>query len=222
MKTSMKIFCIAFMIFASMAWGQTAVFTEISGKVEIKAPGGGWVAARNGMSIAKGTIIATGFRSQATIKLPAATIYVKNMTRLTLEELVASQGEIKTGLYIRTGSMEAQVDKTPSGQDFRVRSPVSTAAVRGTRIIYDGSRLKVLEGRATLFNIIGQPTNVMANNLAESRDGVDLITPRRFRLLNTRINPFISRIKIGGKSVPSSTFNSFFKDPAIVVFELLW
>ena len=46
-----------------------AVIKEVSGKVEIKAPAKDWESATEGMEISTGTIISTGFKSQALLDL---------------------------------------------------------------------------------------------------------------------------------------------------------
>jgi hypothetical protein len=156
-----------------------ATMLEIAGKVEVKAPNAGWGPAWVGMTIAQGSMIGTGFNSKAVIQLDASTLYVKQLTRLTLEEIARQQGVVKTNVFIRAGSLEADV-KTGEGytHDFKVRSPVATAAVRGTKIKYHGSKLFVRDGKAMLFNLLGQPTMVFNGNTGGTTDGLDLLTSR--------------------------------------------
>ncbi len=134
-----------------------AVVKEASGKVEILAPPRGWTAAQVGMSVPVGATISTGFNSRAVLDLGNAMLTVSPLTRMRLEELIEQEGTVKTDLYLRVGKVRAEV-KTAAGlrQDFKLRSPVSTAAVRGTGLGYDGSNVEVYEGNVVYFNLLGQ------------------------------------------------------------------
>lgn len=135
----------------------TAVVKDISGKVEIQVPGGSWKKAAEGMKIEEGYLISTGFRSEAVLELGPSQVIVKQLTRMELAELVEKEGTVRTGLNLRVGKIKAEV-RTTAGlrQDFRLTSPVSTAAVRGTSFEYDGVNLKVLEGTVEFTNQRGQ------------------------------------------------------------------
>ncbi len=141
------------MVFA----GIPAVVKEVHGKVAIKAPLGQWVPAKPGMKLAKDYRVSTGFNSRAVLQLGESLLVVKQLTRMKLSELIKRNGVIHTRLYLRVGKIRATV-KTAKGlrQDFRVRSPVSTAAVRGTSFEFDGRRLKVLHGTVSFINNLGQ------------------------------------------------------------------
>ncbi|MBN1524505.1 MAG: FecR domain-containing protein [Spirochaetales bacterium] len=212
-----------FLISAGAVFAQQAVITELTGKVEVKAPRGNWLAARVNMTLASGTEISTGFKAQAVIKLDRATLYVKQLTRLSIEEIARQQTQIKTGLNIKAGTIEAKVDKDPEkkySHDFKVRSPVATAAVRGTYIIFDGNELGVTEGAATLFNILGQPTTVFAGTSALTKNGTDLIPDKQLRGLRYRIKTRLTRFL--GRTTLGSRVSSFLNDASIVVFYLDW
>lgn len=152
----------------------TAVVKDISGKVEIMAPGGSWKKAAEGMKIEEGYFISTGFRSEAVLELGPSKVIVKQLTRMKLEELVEKEGTVSTSLNLRVGKIKAEV-RTTAGlrQDFRLTSPVSTAAVRGTSFEYDGVNLKVLEGSVEFTNQRGQRRLVPAG-VASRIIGVDL------------------------------------------------
>ena len=135
----------------------TAVISDLSGKVEIMTPGGGWVAATKGLEVPTGATISTGFGASAMLDLGSSEIQVKQLTRLTLEELLEQQGTVTTNVFLRVGKVRATV-KTGEGlsHDFRLRSPVSTAAVKGTELSYDGFRLEVHTGVVAFFNALSQ------------------------------------------------------------------
>ncbi len=135
----------------------TAVIKDVSGKVEIKAPGGTWKKAAAGMKISKGDYISTGFNSQAVLLLGESQVIVKQLTRMELEKLVEKEGTLSTGLNLRVGRVRAEVKSTKGlKQNFTLKSPISTAAVRGTSFEYDGRNLTVYHGSVAFTNPLGQ------------------------------------------------------------------
>lgn len=154
----------------------TAVISEVSGKVEIKAPDSAWQKAESGMAISEGYIISTGFRAEAVLNIGPSKLIVKQLTRMGLEELIEKEGTISTGLNLRVGKIRVEI-KTTEGlrQNLRLTSPVSTAAVRGCVGEYDGVNLKVFEGDFTLTNRRGQTRLVKAG---ESSKVIGFSMPR--------------------------------------------
>ncbi len=128
---SILFLCAVFILSAA----DRAVITEVKGKVEIKPPGGSWTPAGTGREISRGTAISTGFNSGATLDLGSSEIQVRQLTRISLNELVQQQGTIKTDLGLRVGKIRAEI-KSVEGlkHDFTIRSAVSTASVRGTTL----------------------------------------------------------------------------------------
>lgn len=138
-----------------------AVLKNIKGKVEVKtATNQSWTPAKEGMDIQTMTTISTGFDSSVTLEMADTTIFVKPLTRMTLDQLIEQQGTVKTSCYLRVGTVNASV-KSAEGvkQDLQVQSPYSTASVRGTVFEFDGLKLKVLEGRVAL--IPGRPERII-------------------------------------------------------------
>ena len=129
----------------------TATVTEIAGKVECKLPGKDWVAAKTGDILPAGSLISTGFKSTAILKMESATLTVKPVTRLSLEELVKSEGTTKTQMFLMAGRVKAEVTP-PEGEkaEFKVKSPTATASVRGTGFEFDGQNLIVDHGTVQL------------------------------------------------------------------------
>jgi hypothetical protein len=140
-----------------------ALVEEVTGKVEIKAPGQEWSAAQEGIVISAGTTISTGFGSQAVLDLGASTLLVQQLTRMRLDELVEKEGTVSTELFLRVGKVRAEV-KTTAGlkQDFMLRSPISTAAVRGTKFDYDGLTVDVFDNAVVFTNLLNQGRKVRA------------------------------------------------------------
>ncbi len=164
---------------------------SITGKVEILSGQQAWVPAQAGMSLSMGTTISTGFNSTAVLELGSSVLMVKPLTRLRLNELVARQGTVKTELFLQVGKISAEV-KSAEGltQDFRVKSPVSTAAVRGTGFDYDGYDLYVYEGKVTYTNLTGQSRSYTPGEQG-STDGYDPPANAEQKLLaDFGVNPY--------------------------------
>lgn len=150
---------IAGLIIATFAYaGPQAVLSGLKGKVEIKAAQGDWTPATDGMKVDIRAILSTGFDSTATITIEKSKIVVKPLTRLTIDKLVEqSAGSVAASMFLRVGAVQASVKATVPGtpQDFKVKSPYSTASVRGTEFSFDGLHLVVSEGVVRL--IPGRP-----------------------------------------------------------------
>jgi hypothetical protein len=125
----------------------TATITEVAGKVECKFPGADWKPAKAGDILPAGSFISTGFKSTAILKMESSTLTVKPVTRLSLEELVKSEGTTKTQMFLMTGRVKAEVTpKEGEKAEFKVKSPTATASVRGTGFEFDGQNLLVDHG----------------------------------------------------------------------------
>ena len=133
---------------ANLAAATQVVLSNIKGKVEVKLPdNSAWAPATEGMVISLQTTVSTGFDSTVTVVMDKNTLVVKPLTRLSVDRLVETQGKISTSCYLRVGGVSASV-KSAEGvkQDFKVKSPYSTASVRGTGFDFDGLHLKVDHG----------------------------------------------------------------------------
>jgi hypothetical protein len=144
-----KILTAVLLICGTLVYGQTAVLQNMSGAVEIKAPGSSeWKPAVQGQRLEKTAVISTGFRSTALIALGNSTITVRALTRLSLEEIIESQGAEEVRLYLQAGRVRADVRPPAAGRtNFQIRTPSVTASVRGTSFEFDGTTLTVDEGR---------------------------------------------------------------------------
>ncbi len=179
-------------IVATAAFAQSATFEEVNGKVEIRRAGGSWEPAAVGMDIDRDTTISTGFGATAELTLADSTLEVEQLTRMTLVRLVESSDEVDTEVFLNVGRVSANVRTAERRQAFEVRSPVSTAAVRGTRFRFDGQRLQVLEGNVSFGNAMGQSRNVGAGQQSTiSGEGEGPSSPQQEILdeLSTNINP---------------------------------
>ena len=153
---------IALLLVSSAAFAQVrATVQSVNGKVEIRPQGGGWQAASEGQRIARGSTISTGFNSRATLRLADSILEVEPLTRMTLEDLVETTDTVSTDVFVRVGRTRANVQSAEGVRsDFRMRSPITTASVRGTQFTFDTKRTEVSEGTVTVANFLGRSTNV--------------------------------------------------------------
>jgi hypothetical protein len=153
---------------------------EYSGKVEIKRPSAAWAPAKRGDAIVKGSIVSVGFKSSAVIQTADSVITVKSLTRLSIEEIVKTQGGTKTELYLSSGSVRTEV-LPAAGQkaEFRVKSPTATASVRGTGFEFDGVNLIVFHGTVMLTSNTGRARTVRRGYASFITSASDVIMPFR-------------------------------------------
>ena len=150
-------------------FAQEAKVERISGKVEYLVPGGMWTSAAVGDVIPLGATISTGFRSTAVLVVGGSEISVLALTRMSIDELVETSDSVTTSLNLRTGKVRASVRSTEGkSTDFTLRSPVSTAAVRGTEFVFDGYRLQVIAGVVTFLNRLNESKPVQGGNASET------------------------------------------------------
>ena len=187
---------------APVLFSQTAVVKEFSGKVEIKAGAGEWQPVKTGMKLDTGAVISTGFSSTALLDLGTSTLKVSPLTRMQLVELIARQGNVSTTLALKVGKVNAEV-KTAVGlrQDFVLKGPQATAAVRGTEFEFDGVSVKVINGLVFFSNTQGQGRGVGAGEQS-STNGTGLPTSgAQENETTTSVQPHTTT---GGTALPPS------------------
>jgi ferric-dicitrate binding protein FerR (iron transport regulator) len=171
MKRSVAILFLALALASSLSAQLKAVVKEIIGKVEIKAADGVWRPAKVGAAINKGHSISTGFDSTAVLTIGQSTLRVRPLTRMRLEDLT----QAGTSLSLSVGKVKGEVKKGGE-ENFTLRGPVSTAAVRGTEFEYDGFTVKVTNGFVTFENSLRQG-RVVVGGEDGSIDGLGLQIP---------------------------------------------
>jgi len=175
-----------------------AVVRSTEGKVETKEQGGRWQPAEPGLAISRGTYISTGFNSKAILELGESTLEVKALTRMQLEQIVENSDSVDTDLFLEVGKVEANVRSTEGlRNNFKLRSPVSTAAVRGTSFVFDGFTLWVTEGTVVLSNRVGQSRGV-SEGKESSTDGYSAPSNAQQTLLNDQFEVVSSLSGEGG------------------------
>jgi len=154
--------CIAFIIVllfshSLFAASQTATVRTVSGKVEYRTSGAAWSAASQGMEIPLGAVISTGFNSSAVLEIGTAVLEVKALTRMRLDQLAEQDGVVSTDLFLQVGRVKAEVRAVEGIQNnFTLKSPVTTASVRGTGFSFDGVNINVDNGRVVMTNRFNQ------------------------------------------------------------------
>lgn len=150
---------LAAFVLGAVAFSLDATIVKTSGKVEIQK-GANWVAAKEGDIIEKGTVISTGFKSEATLKIRDSIITVAALTRMTVEQLVEKPGKDEARIFLDTGSLKSNIKhSTDRRTGFTVRSPVATASVRGTEFTistgFATTNLETSQGAVAFYPTVG-------------------------------------------------------------------
>ena len=181
---------IALLLVGSAAFAQVRATVEsASGKVEVRAQGGAWQAASEGEQIARGSTISTGFNSRATLQLADAVLEVEPLTRMTLEDLVETTDSVSTDVFVRVGRTRANVQSAEGVRsDFRMRSPITTASVRGTQFSFDTKATAVTEGSVTVANFLGRTHSVPQGGSASIEEFGSIESVRETFLGNSTVD----------------------------------
>lgn len=156
-RTSICILAIAILAGTFPAWSLDGQVITVNGKVEYQDAKGAWQPMKAGDPVVAGTMISTGFKSDATVKLGASILTVKPLTRLTLSQLVEKEDTVNTELYLEVGNVKAEVNSLNNKKNgFSVKSPVATASVRGTVFEVGVEEIVVLEGTVVVQTASGQ------------------------------------------------------------------
>lgn len=130
----MKKICTFFilLVFLVPVFALDATVVSVLGKVEVQTPAG-WEPMKEGLKIAEGTVISTGFKSQAVLEIGKSKVTVQPLSRLTVQELKTRPDRDTSKVYLDAGSIKADVKAAENKRvGFTVKSPVATASVRGT------------------------------------------------------------------------------------------
>lgn len=121
-----------------------------------------WKDARNAKVedlLSAGAEVRTGMRSRATLKFDNATVLIdsnSNFALPTAELVKENDGDVyRTVAQMKSGRADFQVDKVGARNDFKVVTPSSTLAVRGTGF-------SVTTGAQSGTEVVGARTNAIA------------------------------------------------------------
>ncbi len=186
------------LISAAIAVGSAEVTViSFSGTVEIKEPGGVWAAVSAGQVVSTRSMISTGFGSRAKLSAGGMELNLQPLTRVSIDSLT-SDGEItRTAVSLQSGRIRATrppvTRRTRTSIDFRVSTPVATAAVRGTdfflstnKLMTNGGMVAFSQGQAVVLSPGGtwswaveglrpmNPTNLIGNRWGVSPTAGDV------------------------------------------------
>jgi hypothetical protein len=156
-------------LIALPAWSSATV-AESRGSVQFRLPGATtWSALTVGSVLPEGAVVVSGTTGRAVIDAGNTTIVVEPLSRITIEAARIAPDDERAALSMPYGRINATVRRADNrGMDFRVFTPISTAAVRGTEFDYDGFALSVTEGDVAFTNRIGQAHSVRAGQLSRT------------------------------------------------------
>lgn len=180
---------------ATILFATNAEIKSFTGKVEIQEPGStAWVAVAEGQILKSGTIISTGFNANATIDMDETSeIFVRSLTRVAIEDLTITTDAVKTSLNLTMGKIKADV-KTTTGlkHNFTLKTPVSTAAVRGTVFEAGVASIYVETGSVGFSNSIGQTVNVVRDASATNSSYISPVSAVTSVLASTTVATYTS------------------------------
>ena len=143
--------------FSISLWAvEDATILSLSGSsIEVKEPGGAWEKAVEGQVVSRNSMLATGFNSKAKLSVGGMDLSLSPLTRISIDNLMEEQDTTTTSLSLSTGRLRASSQpaaerKTRRAIDFRVNTPVATAAVRGTEFLLSTNKLETIEGMVEL------------------------------------------------------------------------
>ncbi len=174
-KRFLVIFLFCCCIFAIVA--MNAEVTNVKGKVEIRK-GSSWVKAKEGTKLAVGDLVSTGFKSEMTVKIDGSVIVVRPLTRLKIEDIAQKNDAVSSEVFLNVGSIKADIKPASTKRvEFKVKTPVATASVRGTAgIITADGELIGTSGTWSYVNSAGVETAVDAGSVVVISD-TGMITP---------------------------------------------
>lgn len=146
MKRVSLIFVFLFICLTALSASVKVV--SFTGKVKVKYPGDRrWSRLSVGDSLPSKAVVSTGFNSKIVLDVGNATLDVLPLTRMTVSEVTESSDTISTSLFLQGGKIKADVSKVEGKiHDFKIKSPVATASVRGTSFLFAGNTLYVERG----------------------------------------------------------------------------
>jgi hypothetical protein len=150
---------------------QAGMIRELTGDVELKRAGeASFTAASAGDSVARDTIISTGFRSTAIVVIGSAVITVRPLTRLSLAEIQSAENTENIDVNLQTGRIRVDV-KSPAGTrtSMNVQSPSATASVRGTSFWKNSDGVEGIEGKVLVRGTSGPGVILTGKNATSTR-----------------------------------------------------
>lgn len=136
-----------------------AVFIDVSGVVQWRENDSSpWQAAKVNDVVSAGVEIRTAMRARAALRVGMnATLLLDGGTALTLPAVVREGEILRTVAAVKSGRADFKVDRVGLANDFRVVTPSTTLAVKGTEFAVMVGPLKQMEivgARRNMINAI--------------------------------------------------------------------
>jgi hypothetical protein len=145
-----------------------------------------WQKPEIGMEIPRGTLISTGFHSNAAIQIENSLVEVKQLTQISVDDLAKTKQRIKSDLYLSFGKVKAKVTKLPTTKtEFKIRSAICTASVRGTEFDFGNNILKVIDGTVQLTSVHGFEALLQGNEQGQALYLGELVDDQFFKKLQS-------------------------------------
>ncbi len=186
--------CLVVMCGIISVFAEDAKITAVKGKAEVQQ-NGSWIPAKIGDEIAAGTTVMTGFKSELTLKLGGSVIIVKPLTRLKIEEIVEKDKTLSSNVYLDMGAIKADIKPTDTTKkvDFKVKTPVATASVRGTSGLITADGLLIGEtGQWNFSNIEGKSTLVNSGDIVTINTQGIIIPSQNTVMQNSKENAILT------------------------------
>lgn len=149
---------------------------SITRQVEVQSGGGSWKKAQSKMNLSTNDKIRTGRRSVARMKLlDGSKVLLLQNSQAEMENLSSVEKTIR----LLKGRVRAVVAKIKGGNNFKVKTPVGVASVRGTDFEVEVSEagdkmeVNVLEGQVGVSKLGEMATEVVLNAGEKISFGVD-------------------------------------------------
>ena len=152
-----------------------AVFIDVAGKVQWRAnETSPWQEAKVNDVVEPGVEVRTGLRSHAAMRIGRnATALIDAGTLFQLPTVVQDGDTLRTAAAVKHGRADFKVDKVGLSNDFKVVTPSTTLAVRGTEFAVASGPLKqveVLGARRNAINAIELKYSLNNTTVQMSRD----------------------------------------------------
>lgn len=152
-----------------------AVFIDVAGKVQWRAnETSPWQDAKVNDVVAAGVEVRTGLRSHAAMRVGRnATALIDAGTLFQLPTIVQDGDTLRTAAAVKHGRADFKVDKVGLSNDFKVVTPSTTLAVRGTEFAVATGPLKQVEvvgARRNAINAIELKYSLNNTTVQMSRD----------------------------------------------------
>lgn len=192
-----------------------AVFIDVAGKVQWRAnETSPWQDAKVNDIVAPGVEVRTGLRSHAAMRIGRnATALIDAGTLFQLPDVVQDGDTLRTAAAVKHGRADFKVDKVGLSNDFKVVTPSTTLAVRGTEFAVATGPLKqveVLGARRNAINAIELKYSLNNTTVQMSRSAAsstDLQNPAHAAIIAASAPP-------SGTSLPSTTQGERVQDAA--------